>query len=338
MVQMPSGDRKSSCSESLTPERRAKIAAQLETEYIYSETFYHGQQIKSNWQTYNKSQMLRLDDPVKKNLQPWRLRTFTNKPTALYWMPSAQDHGFCSLYPFACLYKAWYRYHGNDPNFDHGYFWANPIQITKSGPKTIAEILNVHKSFCNQTSSLLEQLEHEQDGAAEKSYQSPWLSPKDYGLLPLCRALLVILDALPEYTNDDPSLDRDVHIQTVLLVRTGNEDGLSAPIEFDTIMSKSLPLERSDADHNVIRVPLSTAITFVLDLQRREEQAFPELRILPSGRKYKARKYANDLVRQADQVGIEMDDRIKQALKRVEEEQGKESEFGEFDFWLPSWQ
>lgn len=70
--------------------------------------------------------------------------------------------------------------------------------------------------------------------------------------------------------------------QNVLLIRTGHESGLSAPIDFGKLRDQCLPLRRPDFDRPrsndwVIRVSLATAIKYISDLEQREYAAFPGL-------------------------------------------------------------
>lgn len=64
------------------------------------------------------------------------------------------------------------------------------------------------------------------------------------------------------------------------MVRTGNETGLGEPISFESIRKLALPLASPDIeqynDIDAIRTPLATAVQFIVNLQRREEAAFPE--------------------------------------------------------------
>lgn len=66
--------------------------------------------------------------------------------------------------------------------------------------------------------------------------------------------------------------------QSVVLVRTGNENGLSAPISFESLKDKALPLPRSEnmGSIEVTHVPLQIGVRFVATLLLREEAAFPE--------------------------------------------------------------
>lgn len=70
------------------------------------------------------------------------------------------------------------------------------------------------------------------------------------------------------------------------MVRTGDESGLSAPISFEglgSVNAESIPetndLCHSSTDNNdAVRVTVTTVVEFIANLQRREENAFPELR------------------------------------------------------------
>ena len=66
-----------------------------------------------------------------------------------------------------------------------------------------------------------------------------------------------------------------MHLQSLIIARTGWEHMLSQPISFQNLQSKALPLDRADfnggANVDVIRVPLPDAIRFVVDLEKRED-------------------------------------------------------------------
>ena len=76
------------------------------------------------------------------------------------------------------------------------------------------------------------------------------------------------------------SLEEAAQQQTVLIVRTGLEASLSAPISFDSLRAQSLPLDRSEVDGeptiHIVRTSLTTAVRFILDLENREIIAHPE--------------------------------------------------------------
>lgn len=280
--------------------------------------------------------MIKLKDSITPTtvIGNWTLQTFLNQPTALYLAHSAQERDAYSFVPFACIYKDWFRYHADNPDFGYRRFFACPIQIFSTGPKTIADICEAHKSSCNRVASLSD------NGGQGKAHLHDMQSPQDHKLLPLCQAVLIVLDKRCPNPSGCVSLETQVQKQNVLIVRTREEDGLSAPVSFDTIKSQSLPLARSDVhtkeNENMIRVSLRTAVRFILDLQRREEMAFPDLRRKPNDRSERADRYAMNLLREVDQRGSGGVIAMRFLLQDIKgQEEGKSSQEKEFDFWSP---
>jgi hypothetical protein len=90
-------------------------------------------------------------------------------------------------------------------------------------------------------------------------------------LQPLFRALLVIVH------EDDYDADGDISKMIVSLVRTGVEDGLSAPISFDsieTIDMVELVATSPNSGVQAVRTTLKVAIAFVKDMEQREVKVF----------------------------------------------------------------
>lgn len=91
-------------------------------------------------------------------------------------------------------------------------------------------------------------------------------------LQPLFRALMIL--ASPAfYTNQN---SQAIGKMPVFLIRTGVEEGLSAPVTFNSLGDKidaSSP-SYSSKDGNTIRVTLEAAIDFVLSLEARETAAY----------------------------------------------------------------
>ena len=228
------------------------------------------------WTSY----MLSVDGSTTSShrIYPWRLLSFCNKPTVLYWAHSAQRDDRCPLFIWASILKEWFRCYNLAPRMDFKYFFANPVCITSTGPRTISELLETHEAYCSATFSFLDRLRR---GENEHAYMDDaW--PDQYKLLPVCRAIIVILDELvPVHFHDCKIyLDLEVRRQNIVMVRTGKETSLSEPISFDDILDQALPLSRPDLetrnDIDAIRVPLATAVQFIVNLQRREEAAFPD--------------------------------------------------------------
>jgi len=116
-----------------------------------------------------------------------------------------------------------------------------------------------------------------------KSSPADWRHRQRYRLLPLCRAIVVVLDELllsPPVCRINGTIALNVELQrrTAVLILTGYGHGLSNTISFDAIKSESLPLARADVcaldSARTIRVSLKTAVQFIAELQQREDRAF----------------------------------------------------------------
>lgn len=266
------------CKRALDPEAKSKLRAELERCFQAWRREYHGKLTKSNW-TSSYTTMFKLERPSAppRAINYWDIRNFCNKPTAVYWAPTAQINGHCPMLLYGCIYKQWYRYYDSRPNMDFEHFFANSIQITSKGPKTIIDILQAHKSLCDQASWFMSAV------AESEAQDKSWRDFHHYKLLPVYRVTFVLLDNLGlDSVEEEPEyfvLDEESQRQNALIVLTGDDSGLSAPVTFDSIRAQSLPIGRGDAmiygDVQVVRVSLSTAVRFILDLEQREEAAFP---------------------------------------------------------------
>lgn len=215
---------------------------------------------------------------------PLDLERFCNKPTTLYYYPSTQKYGECQLIVFACILLEWSRCHNERPHIDFGHFVANPIRLTSTGPRTIPAIVAAHKALNEQTALFLDRIENGEAGDAKEFLMPQWPDPANYKLLPLCRAIILILDQQPDYDEDESDdylyLDEAIDAFNVVMVLTGENTTLSEPICFESIKGHALPLARPDADGYVdaIRVPMAVAVQFMADLLRKEEAFLPELK------------------------------------------------------------
>lgn len=165
-----------------------------------------------------------------------QLRKFCNKPTALYWAHSAQvDDRFPRLI-FGCLFRQCFRCYNHKPRLDFERFFATPVRITLTSPTTVSGIPEAHEHLCNQASSPLEKFRRDEDG---RPYMSAWADPHKCKLLPLCRAIMIVLNELAPDIVLDPggfiSLDDELQRQSDLMVRTGDESGLSEPINLENV-------------------------------------------------------------------------------------------------------
>ena len=238
-----------------------------------------GEDIKDYWNGDRSMSRLEDLDPIPEICESRRLDLLCNKSTILYWKTSAQseDFGIYSRIIFACIYKCWFRFHESQPSLNFGKFVAHPFRITRNGPQTIPDILKAHGCLCSHIASQLS-LKKGTDGVTHPIGRSQW---QHYHLLPLCRAMITLLDrgSLPPEIDEDIHvlLDHEVQRWTVILVLTGERQGLSEAVNFDAIRSESLPLKRHDVGGidgaNIVRMLMRTAVHFIAGLQRREEIA-----------------------------------------------------------------
>jgi len=132
-------------------------------------------------------------------------------------------------------------------------------------------------------------------------------------------------------------LDEVVPTFTRELGSTGDDQGLSAPVDFDSIRSQSLPIGREDVNDNpsfdMVRVPLQAAVRFIADLHRREETAFQDLRRstinMPTGLTYdstttKAERYADEMIQKAEEEGYNNVFEVKYELELMQQPVQKE--------------
>ncbi len=343
-----------SIDEPLTAEMKTILRSKILKDYHSHRRYLHGQYARVNWASGPDLGfgMFTLDNP----LTPLRdLRKFCNKATAMYWTQSAQRNDQCRGLIFACIYKEWFRYHHNAPNIEFGSFFANPIRITRTGPDTIAGILEAHKSLCEQAIDLLDNDRH---GKASDAHCEGLPDSRNYKMLPLYRAIVVVIDQLAP-DNSKPHqrgvlLDEVVQRQNVLMVLTGDEEGLSAPITFDSTRSQALPIATIDVtnDAKVIRVSLRTAVRFIADLRQKEEEAFPELEHRPIDESISPitsidpkslssnsfDEWLDEIMRQAEEKGAINVPELKLAAWQMEaEQQGDYYPEPEFSNFSPTW-
>lgn len=166
-----------------------------------------------------------------------------------------------------------------------------------------------------------------------------------YQLLPLFRALFMIVDGrrrdeadedelwrLADYEIEpppewggrdewgrDPRQERDADWyasrQRVLLVRTGDDSHLSAPVSFGPLFAscRALPLGRGDCrgmGKEVVRVRLDHALEFVEELIRREDEALPRVREAAEALEDKVdelcEQWIDRMLEHAAQVGLDV--------------------------------
>ncbi|KAG0648680.1 hypothetical protein D0Z07_4605 [Hyphodiscus hymeniophilus] len=249
--------------------------------FLRVDSFRHETRIR--WATTDEYR-IRLDDMVG-NLDPEKLSYLCNKPTAFYWLQSAQqtdatgEKNHTPKIILAAIYDEWRRCYNNEPNIEFGHFFANPVRITSTCPPAVAGVIEAHHSLCFQASSLINQVEGRADNLIERQPSSS----QHYSVLPLYHALVVIIDRLDSFDHEEcrresdglVSLRKIAQHQTVLIARTGVEEGLHESISFESLKSHSLPSDRFDVvtkSNDVVRVSLATAVQFITDLEKAEDR------------------------------------------------------------------
>jgi len=264
-------------------ELKSLVRADLKKEWHFLRVVNFRQETRIRWATTDRYR-IRLDDMVG-NLDPEKLSYLCNKPTAFYWLQSAQrtdatgEKNQTPKIILAAIYEEWRRCYNNEPNIEFGHFFANPVRITSTGPSTVAGIIKAHRSLCVQASSLINQVEGRADNVIERQPSSS----QHYSVLPLYHALVVIIDRLDSFYHEECRRESDGLIslrkiaqhQTVLIARTGVEEGLHESISFESLKSHSLPLDRFDVvtkSIDIVRVSLATAVQFITDLEKAEDR------------------------------------------------------------------
>jgi hypothetical protein len=272
--------------ETLAPDVIAELREALKWNWFIIARDEHRQQLQHNWSPPDSrrlgSNMIRLIRiPQERGdslpgVPKWSEPSFCNKATVFYWMQSATVNGGDSdgLVILGSIWNAWADALGRQPQFQLEDFFAVPVHVPSKAAKTVPEILRAQKYICSQVRGTLEK---KGDGAER--------DPRYFRLHPLCEALIAVFD---EYKYVGPSYRRQAdgfrhydnvaQHQSILLVRTGKEDRLSAPISFNSLKHKALPLGRNEDMGliDIIRIPLQVGVRFVANLLLREEAAFPE--------------------------------------------------------------
>ena len=192
-----------------------------------------------------------------------------NKATAFYWQQSAQYKDMVNVGVFRAIFEEWVRCHKVKPDIDNGHFFATPMRITSTGPSRIQDIVTSHVALCEQARGI-------------------WSDRPKYSFHPLYSSVLVIIDGLYPTSeihavNGIYSTHEFAQKQSVLVVRIGLDQGLSAPISLEDLRAHSLPLQRpdvvtTDAEFDIVRVSLDVAVRFIVGLEQREDEGRPRER------------------------------------------------------------
>jgi hypothetical protein len=199
-----------------------------------------------------------------------------NKATAFYSMESAQTipGDAKGLDILGSIFKYWTEALGRQPYVQLDAFFDAPISVKAKSATTFPEILYGHKCIYSHAQELL-----------RGQRMGRQIDLRYFRLHPLFEALITVFDKyrfvewfMKIEEDGCRHYDNVAQHQSILLIRTGREDKLSAPISFETLKHQALPIAR-DEDLGVIditHVPLQTSVRFATDLLLREDAAHPE--------------------------------------------------------------
>lgn len=239
----------------------------------------------TNWARIDSEKVL-LDSEIGNIDSQRKASFFCNRPSAFYWLQSIQgvadgERHVTPAYIFATIFGEWYRQYNSQPSIEFGHFLANPIRVTERGPATIRGIVRAHIPVLEKAKSIL----HKVNQGKSSFTFSKQVKTGNYRIHPLYKALILMVDRdeLGDHMEEFRRPDRYIRLQdiayfqSIIIARTGAEEHLSAPISFESLHSKALPLDRIDFDGepnvDVIRVTLPDAVRFVIDLEKREDSA-----------------------------------------------------------------
>jgi hypothetical protein len=161
------------------------------------------------------------------------------------------------------IYRRWFRPYRSKIDCDRFLCkFITPTDLTSNldtrpWRTTVGAILSLNNAICDRVVSL--------PGVCERRGDTSILERcPNYTLQPLFRGLVVVVDPR-KYNEEDYSA---IGSMPVFLVRTGIEEGLSAPITFESLRDVSgnspEPLE------NMVETTLDSAIAFLIDLEAQE--------------------------------------------------------------------
>ncbi|KAM5509934.1 hypothetical protein FOXYSP1_12900 [Fusarium oxysporum f. sp. phaseoli] len=336
---------------SLTPEALHLVCRELEKIFFEDVALRvrHEDRFRGGWLvngTITKVDTPRLTDF---ELKPDYLMDFFNKEIMVYFeSDSGTRDGRGKIIRY--IYREWLRLHGGRPSFQRGGFFAKPIQIHSTGPQGLDQITTFHHDLSNYITTRSQDLVHfkqwdykpprfstkPKEESPELQNDSEVKSWQDHRFMVghLFPALYMVSDdqCLPEpsphvnpeglHGNDriyylEGVVEREMAKCTVLLVKTGDEAHLSAPVSFEPLFDAGLALNvnRDDCDdgygdgETAVRVNLDVAVRFLWGLLQKERGKLRGLgeiaRELEEEQDMLFEKWLDKVMRRSHEVGFE---------------------------------
>lgn len=175
------------------------------------------------------------------------------------------------------IYRRWFRPYRSDIEASRFICkFITPSDMSNSSPPskmTVNTLVSLNETICAQVEAhrrtFAERLEQQPEFTRAEWRASQIENNGLYQVQPLFRALLIIISC-KDYRRETSA---DAGRIPVFLVRTGVEEGLSAPITFDGIEDR-IDGNFVDETGNTVLTTLETAIDFVMNLEAREAAEF----------------------------------------------------------------
>ncbi|KAI0008462.1 hypothetical protein F4779DRAFT_586939 [Xylariaceae sp. FL0662B] len=168
------------------------------------------------------------------------------------------------------IYRRWFRPYQSEIECQRFICkFITPCGLPDESPpsqSTIDSLLALNSAICAEVRARRQDYDKQIAlGGEDVARRLYWVRDNRLHVLqPLFQALLIIVCS-EDYHNED---SKTVGRLPVFLVRTGIEDGLSAPITFETIADK-IDGDAGEAE-NIVKTTLETAVDFVISLEARE--------------------------------------------------------------------
>lgn len=238
--------------------------------------------------------------------------TWLNQTTAIYFEPMSERRGLNDVavsHIGRGLFAAWHEFareRGEKPNLQQRRYFAHPVMLL-GGPDTrpLADVIATHRRMCDA-------LADAQDKPVSPKDPYSWVEHGAEMGVVYPSVILVVDEAQKNWRGKSEADAREIMFRrfSVLLVRTGNEEHLSEPVDFSSLGDAILPLGRDELlqdKQQVVRVRLDTAVRFIMNIERREQDRCPRLtamkRILDEDTFRGADKFAADALAMAEENG-----------------------------------
>lgn len=209
------------------------------------------------------------------NISEFDFSDICNKSVPLYIIPGripGHRNRLLWMVLHNYIYRRWFRPYRSEIDFQRFickliYPPDLPFDAATPTPPIVESIISLNQAICAGVEACRPTHEASREAIPYSSYP---VGCRAYVLQPLFQALIMVIST-QNYALQD---SKTVGTLPVFLVRTGVEEGLSAPITFESIADKIHIEGHRGGKEVIIRTTLETAIDFVMDLEAREAAVF----------------------------------------------------------------